>query len=617
MAKEISIIRQEAQQVQNATQVGENTAQRVGGVLTDIVDKIATIATYMGVATPTTNPGSPDGNVFYFATQAGTYTNFGSVVLTEGLNILLWNGTSWAATNVMNIVQETGDSETAVMSQRAVTEKLNTINDKINNQITEIEAAKDAALNEIEDTEQEAISNFNAQRVTPEMLSEGVKQLIETAGGGTINNLPDEEDITSTGGDMPVLKFKDKAYNQESFSGKGRVYLRKNIMDGKNILTQSMLNAANTEYIIQYDYDLNGASITVPEGCVLKFEGGSLNNGTIQSNKTILVNPTDKDCLSGIFYNNAGKRLNKDFRTKKDYIDCIDPILPYSQSDVIRCCNHATKSSIDKIQIIYYLQINNNVITTTDNFTYWNFATIKDMVELVESNHQTLYSLKFHKNVNFNDNASEAERRAYKNYVLNTVDEYRKYTDTIKVIYISNEENNRTAKGNDWNITHKELINELHDRGYKVGISCNQIPTTFAKIDNELVNMLDYIGINFYPSMSNLGFRTPISYIPKYIENTTIDLANRMKYIYKVKPDVNIQITESGCMPYEKALSNPAAWSNLGEKDTTGIIQFIFYTVSLNAAINCGIKTFTRWYQDGVDFDTEMNHAIFNKYLFE
>lgn len=39
MAKEISIIRQEAQQVQNATQVGENTAQRVGGVLTDLVDK--------------------------------------------------------------------------------------------------------------------------------------------------------------------------------------------------------------------------------------------------------------------------------------------------------------------------------------------------------------------------------------------------------------------------------------------------------------------------------------------------------------------------------------------------------------------------------------------------
>lgn len=126
MAKEISIIRQEAQQVQNATQVGENTAQRVGGVLVDIVDKIATIlgATYMGVATPTTNPSAPDGNVFYFATQAGTYTNFGSVVLNEGLNILLWNGTSWAVTNVMNIVQELGDSETAAMSQKGVTDAI-------------------------------------------------------------------------------------------------------------------------------------------------------------------------------------------------------------------------------------------------------------------------------------------------------------------------------------------------------------------------------------------------------------------------------------------------------------------------------------------------------------
>lgn len=187
-----------------------------------------------------------------------------------------WIGTDVEETDVVkaHIVQETGDSETAVMSQKAVTEKLNAINDKFGNQISEIEAAKDAALNEIEDTEQEAILNFNAQRVTPEMLSEGVKQLIETAGGGTINNLPDEEDITSTGSDMPVLKFKDKAYNQEIFSGKGRVYLRKNIIDGKNILTQSMLNAANSEYIIQYDYDLNGASITVPEGCVLKFEGG-------------------------------------------------------------------------------------------------------------------------------------------------------------------------------------------------------------------------------------------------------------------------------------------------------------------------------------------------------
>ena len=241
--------------------------------------------TYMQTLEPGDNPITSLNNFnrcenhIYFASTPGTYTKAGNIVVEDAeLALIFWSWRTKAFSKKTiyktSIVQETGDSETTVMSQKAVTEKLNTINDKLNNQISDIEATKDAALNEIEDTEQEAILNFNAQRVTPEMLSEGVKQLIETAGGGTINNLPDEEDITSTGSDMPVLKFKDKAYNQEIFSGKGRVYLRKNIIDGKNILTQSMLNAANSEYIIQYDYDLNGASITVPEGCVLKFEGG-------------------------------------------------------------------------------------------------------------------------------------------------------------------------------------------------------------------------------------------------------------------------------------------------------------------------------------------------------
>ena len=99
----------------------EITGQILQDTLNSIISNVGANATLVGEATPTTNPGAPDGNVFYFATQAGTYTNFGSVVLKEGLNILLWNGTSWAVTNVMNIVQELGTSENAVMSQKAVT----------------------------------------------------------------------------------------------------------------------------------------------------------------------------------------------------------------------------------------------------------------------------------------------------------------------------------------------------------------------------------------------------------------------------------------------------------------------------------------------------------------
>lgn len=98
-----------------------------------------------------------------------------------------------------------------------------------------------------------------------------------------ITNSPDEEDLTSIN---DKLKLKNKTYSPAEFSGLGRIYLRKNIIGSKNILTQDMINTGNTIYIIQYDYDLNGSSINIPDNCVLKFEGGTLSNGTITFNKT-------------------------------------------------------------------------------------------------------------------------------------------------------------------------------------------------------------------------------------------------------------------------------------------------------------------------------------------
>lgn len=99
-----------------------------------------------------------------------------------------------------------------------------------------------------------------------------------------INN-PDEEDITVVD---DKLKFKDKEYNLSEFSGLGRVYLRKNIVNGKNILAYNAFNSSSAIYHIQYDYDLNGRTVVVPNNCVLLFEGGSLSNGTIVGNDTVI-----------------------------------------------------------------------------------------------------------------------------------------------------------------------------------------------------------------------------------------------------------------------------------------------------------------------------------------
>lgn len=102
----------------------EITGQVLQNVLNNIISNLGANATFAGIATPATNPGVPDGNVFYLAAEAGIYVNFGGAELEAGLNILLWNGSSWSVTKVMTIVQELGDNEDKVISQKGVTQKI-------------------------------------------------------------------------------------------------------------------------------------------------------------------------------------------------------------------------------------------------------------------------------------------------------------------------------------------------------------------------------------------------------------------------------------------------------------------------------------------------------------
>ena len=79
-----------------------------------LITNISKNASFAGIATPTTNPGTPDGPVFYLATQAGTYSNFSGIKLTEGeVAILQWNNGTWtkkttelAVQKAVNDVQE-------------------------------------------------------------------------------------------------------------------------------------------------------------------------------------------------------------------------------------------------------------------------------------------------------------------------------------------------------------------------------------------------------------------------------------------------------------------------------------------------------------------------------
>ena len=140
----------------------------------------------------------------------------------------------------------------------------------------------------VEDDFGESTENPGSQR----LITEVNKSLDNVS--KSVNAIADDEDlILVESGEqeehtIKKLKFADKAYNASAFSGMGRVYLRKNIIGGKNVLTQAIIGNANTRYIIQYDYDLNGQTINVPEGCMLDFQGGSLKNGTIIGYQTTI-----------------------------------------------------------------------------------------------------------------------------------------------------------------------------------------------------------------------------------------------------------------------------------------------------------------------------------------
>lgn len=72
----------------------EITGAILNSVLNSMVTSLGAGYQYMGVATTSTNPGTPDAKVFYLAYTPGTYTNFNGIVVT-GLCVLKYD-TAWS-----------------------------------------------------------------------------------------------------------------------------------------------------------------------------------------------------------------------------------------------------------------------------------------------------------------------------------------------------------------------------------------------------------------------------------------------------------------------------------------------------------------------------------------
>lgn len=117
--------------------------------------------------------------------------------------------------NTSDVVQQTGDSTTSVMSQKAVSHEL---------------ATK-------ADAEQVNNSLYNLEKKI------GDRVVVE----GNVINLPDEEDLTYVEeSERNVIKLADRVYTPENFSGKGYKILRKNINEFNLPTVDIVVNNAPT-----------------------------------------------------------------------------------------------------------------------------------------------------------------------------------------------------------------------------------------------------------------------------------------------------------------------------------------------------------------------------------
>ena len=73
----------------------EITGEIMQNALLSMINSLGAGYQFVSVATPETNPGTPDQKVFYIANGKGTYVNFGGLVVDEDEVVLLVYDDAW------------------------------------------------------------------------------------------------------------------------------------------------------------------------------------------------------------------------------------------------------------------------------------------------------------------------------------------------------------------------------------------------------------------------------------------------------------------------------------------------------------------------------------------
>lgn len=141
------------------------------------------------------------------------------------------------------------------------------------------------------------------------------------------NRLDERIDKVRDGLESEITRAKDAeqdlSYRIDNLvvnGGKDYIILKEDVSFAEQV------TKANTIYEIRYDFDLNGAKATIPEGCVLKFNGGIIKNGSLVFNNTILEGTIEFDgiiSIDGKVKNDTIESDNYGFVTDKEKLSFL------------------------------------------------------------------------------------------------------------------------------------------------------------------------------------------------------------------------------------------------------------------------------------------------------
>lgn len=104
---------------------------------------------------------------------------------------------------------------------------------------------------------------------------------------------------------------------------------------------QEQIVNENTKYVIKWNFDLEGETLEIPENCIIAIDGGSISNGTLVGNDTVLVNVNNVDDIL----------VNIDKQgTWKEQIDSLNISIAYPENFVPRTDEHGDLEDLRNIK---------------------------------------------------------------------------------------------------------------------------------------------------------------------------------------------------------------------------------------------------------------------------